>query len=118
MGVIDGDGHITESTEQLAAYIDPAYREYGPQPGARGYFSTDGWDRSVRGTLGHSAGDAKTWLETMDQGGLEAAVFFPTHWDHEFPENIHQMRERKDLTDEVKHEILGGTARRLYGLNG
>lgn len=78
MGVIDGDGHITETTEQLAAYIDPAYREYGPQPGARGYFSTDGWDRSVRGTLGHSAGDAKTWLETMDQGGLEAAVLFPT----------------------------------------
>lgn len=75
---IDADGHITESTEQLAAYIDPAYREYGVWPGGRTYYSSDAWDRSVRGTRGVPAGDAKTWLEMMDRGGLASAVLYPT----------------------------------------
>jgi len=75
---IDADGHVTESTEQLAAYIDPAYRDYGVWPRARTYYSSDGWDRSVRGTLGEPAGDAKTWLEAMDKGGLASAVLYPT----------------------------------------
>ena len=76
--VIDADGHIIEPTEQLAAYIDPAYREYGAMPGHRGYYPSDAWDRSVRGTLGESAGDAKAWLEAIDRGGLASAVLYPT----------------------------------------
>ncbi len=76
--VIDADGHIIEPTEQLAAYIDPAYREYGAMPGHRGYYPSDAWDRSVRGTLGEPAGDAKAWLEAMDRGGLASAVLYPT----------------------------------------
>lgn len=76
--VIDADGHITESTEQLAAYIDPAYRDYGPWPGARTYYPTDAWDRSARGTLGETAGSAKAWLEALDRGGVERAVLYPT----------------------------------------
>src|SRR5436190_1902143 len=255
MTIVDGDGHVTESTELLARYIDPAYRDYGPIAGARSYYPTDGWDRSVRGTLGESGSDAKTWLEALDRGGVESAVLYPTaglgigwvrepdfavalcrayndffhqelmlksprlkgvallplqdvkgavdelrraralgfvgalleagctwvpywlgrmdeewekrgaleapgckrkpseyltddrifypaeasewllgptaevlgkagifyasdwpHWDNEFPENIHHMEHRKDLSDELKRQIFSGTARRLYGL--
>ena len=68
MTIIDGDGHVTESTEQLARYIDPAYRDYGSTAGARAYYPTDGWDRSVRGTLGERGSDAKTWLAALDHG--------------------------------------------------
>jgi hypothetical protein len=78
MAVLDADGHVTEPAEQLARYIDPAYREYGPSSGARTYYPTDAWDRSVRGTLGTFAPDAKTWLEALDRGGLEATVLYPT----------------------------------------
>jgi predicted TIM-barrel fold metal-dependent hydrolase len=77
-GIVDADGHVTESTEQLAAYIDPAWRDYGPWPGARTYYPMDAWDRSARGTLGETAGSAKTWLEALDRGGLECAVLYPT----------------------------------------
>jgi len=76
--VVDADGHITESTEQLAPYIEPAYRDYGPWAGLRGYYANDGWDRSVRGSRGAHAGDAKTWLEVMDRGGLESTILYPT----------------------------------------
>jgi predicted TIM-barrel fold metal-dependent hydrolase len=115
--VIDADGHVTESTEQLAAYIDPAYRDYGPWPGARTYYPTDAGDRSARGTLGETAGGAKAWLETLDRGGERYASDWP-HWDHEFPESIAALRGRRDLPAETKQAVLAGTARRLYGLDG
>jgi uncharacterized protein len=76
--VVDADGHINESTQQLAAHIDPAYRDYGPSAGERTYFPVDAWDRSVRGTLGTTAGTAQTWLEALDRGGLECAVLYPS----------------------------------------
>ena len=44
MTIVDGDGHVTENTEMLARYIDPAYRDYGPIAGARSYYPNDGWE--------------------------------------------------------------------------
>jgi uncharacterized protein len=76
--VVDGDGHINESTQQLAAHIDPAYRDYGPSAGERTYFPVDAWDRSVRGTLGTTASNAKAWLEALDRGGMDSAVLYPS----------------------------------------
>jgi predicted TIM-barrel fold metal-dependent hydrolase len=76
--VVDADGHITESTQQLAAHIDPAYRDYGSTAGNRSYFPVDAWDRSVRGTLGASADNAKAWVEALDQGGMESSVLYPS----------------------------------------
>ena len=70
-GIVDADGHVTESTELLARYIDPAYRDYGPTSGSRTYYPNDGWDRSIRGTLGESGSDAKAWLAALDRGGVE-----------------------------------------------
>jgi predicted TIM-barrel fold metal-dependent hydrolase len=76
--VVDADGHVTESTESLVAFIDPAFREYGPVAGQHSYYPSDAWDRSARGTLGERAGTAKSWLEAIDRGGMECAVLYPT----------------------------------------
>src|SRR3989442_3101680 len=76
--VIDADGHITESTDQLRPYCDKRYGERGHWTGRRSYYPEDGWDRSLGGTLGSSAGDAKTWLRILDEGGMETAMLYPT----------------------------------------
>ena len=76
--LVDADGHVTESGEQLAQFIDPAYRDYGPSSGSRTYYPTDAWDRSMRGTLGQNAGTGKAWLEALDRGGVELGVLYPT----------------------------------------
>ena len=77
IAAIDGDGHITESNEQLAPYLREAGIR-GAWAGRRDYYSSDGWDRSMRGTLGTRAGTAKEWLDAMDRGGLEMAILYPT----------------------------------------
>jgi predicted TIM-barrel fold metal-dependent hydrolase len=76
--IVDADGHVTETTETLATFIDPAFREYGPGGGGRSYYPTDAWDRSVRGTLGDRAATAKAWLAALDRGGVDCTVLYPT----------------------------------------
>jgi len=78
MPVIDADGHITESTEQVRPYFEGPYGERGHWAGRRSYYPEDGWDRSLGGRLGGKASDAKTWLRLMDEGGLETAILYPT----------------------------------------
>lgn len=39
------------------------------------------------------------------------------HWDHEFPENIHHLKKREDLSSEAKRWILAETAKAMYRLN-
>ena len=38
------------------------------------------------------------------------------HWDHDFPENIHELATREDLSVESKRKILYLNTRRLYEL--
>jgi predicted TIM-barrel fold metal-dependent hydrolase len=38
------------------------------------------------------------------------------HWDGEFPHSTRPMRERADLSPEVKAKIMGGNAERFYRL--
>ena len=76
--VIDADGHITESTEQLRPYFEGSPAERARWTGRRSYYPEDGWDRSLGGRLGSTASDAKAWLRIMDEGGLHAAVLYPT----------------------------------------
>lgn len=71
--VIDADGHITETDNQLRPYLDAPYRDRQAT-----FYPTDNWDRSLGGTLGTRARDAKTWLEAMDQAGVETTVCYPT----------------------------------------
>jgi predicted TIM-barrel fold metal-dependent hydrolase len=76
MPVIDADGHVTETNDQLAKYLEEPFRR---RPLANfTLYPTDGWDRRLLGTLGQWAGDATTWLKAMDEGGLETTVLYPT----------------------------------------
>jgi predicted TIM-barrel fold metal-dependent hydrolase len=73
--VIDADGHVTETNEQVAKYLEEPYRQ---RPLAFPLYPWDGWDRRLLGRLGDWAGDAATWLRALDQGGVEVAVLYPT----------------------------------------
>ena len=42
MSVIDADGHVTETQEQVAKYLDEPYRR---RPANQFFFPWDGWDR-------------------------------------------------------------------------
>src|SRR2546427_7646043 len=76
--VVEADGHITESTEQLRPSSEGRQGERGHWAGRRSYYPEDGWDRSLGGRLGSNVNDAKTWLGIMDEGGLDTTVLYPT----------------------------------------
>jgi uncharacterized protein len=73
--IIDGDGHVTETWEQIARHLEEPYRR---RPLQSPFFPQDAWDRRLIGTKGNWAGDAKSWVEALDQGGMSTAVLFPT----------------------------------------
>ena len=73
--IIDGDGHVTETGEQIAKHLDEPYRK---RPLLSPFFPQDAWDRRLIGTKGQWAGDAKSWVEALDAGGMSTAVLFPT----------------------------------------
>jgi predicted TIM-barrel fold metal-dependent hydrolase len=75
MTVIDADGHVTESQDQLARYLEEPYRR---RPSTFPFYPSDGWDRRLLGTLGHWAGDAAAWLRALDEGGVDTTVLYPT----------------------------------------
>ena len=73
--IIDGDGHVTETWEQIARYLEEPYRR---RPLLSPFFPQDAWDRRLIGTKGNWAGDGKSWLEALDSGGMAMAVLYPT----------------------------------------
>jgi predicted TIM-barrel fold metal-dependent hydrolase len=75
LSILDADGHVTESTEQVARYLDAPYRR---RPLNFPFYPSDGWDRRLLGTLGDVGGDAETWLRALDKGGVETTVLYPT----------------------------------------
>ncbi len=75
MPIFDADGHITETTEQVAKYLDDPYRQ---RSATYGLYTADGWDRRLINTLGDWGGDAKGWLAALDKGGVEETVLYPT----------------------------------------
>lgn len=75
MTILDADGHVTESQEQVARYLEEPYRR---RPTAFPFYPWDGWDRRLLGTLGDAGGTAEAWLRALDKGGVEATVLYPT----------------------------------------
>ncbi len=73
--IIDADGHVTETWEQIARHLDEPYRR---RPLQTPFFPQDGWDRRLLGSKGNWAGDARSWEEALETGGMAAAVLFPT----------------------------------------
>jgi predicted TIM-barrel fold metal-dependent hydrolase len=73
--IIDADGHVTETFEQIARHLDAPYNR---RPLQTPLFPQDAWDRRLIGTKGDWGGDAKTWLEALDAGGMATSVLYPT----------------------------------------
>ena len=53
---------------------------------------------------------------TVDFVGAEHLVYATDlpHWDAEFPENLHDIREADDLSREVKEHLLYSNAKELF----
>src|SRR5438046_10739210 len=75
MTVIDADGHVTESTEQVVKYMDAPFRN---RQLVFPIVPADGWDRRLIRKYHDTAGTADAWLTALDQGGGGQAVPFPT----------------------------------------
>ena len=129
--ILDADGHVTESTEQVAKYLDEPYRR---RPFGFPFYPADGWDRRLLGTLGDIGGDAETWLRALDKGGVETTVLYPTlglfmsflkdpEWAvamcrayNSFMHEAFIKVDRGDISDQQKQKILSDNCRRLYGI--
>ena len=55
--IIDADGHVTESIEQVLRYLDAPYAQ---RPNRFPFYPWDGWDRGLLGTLGENANTAES----------------------------------------------------------
>ncbi|HUF92338.1 MAG TPA: hypothetical protein VMR23_08180, partial [Candidatus Limnocylindria bacterium] len=75
MTILDADGHVTESNEGVAKYLDEPYSR---RPLNFSLYPQDGWDRRMLGTLGHFGGTPEAWLKALDEGGMELTVLYPT----------------------------------------
>jgi predicted TIM-barrel fold metal-dependent hydrolase len=56
-------------------------------------------------------------IEVLGDDGLMYASDYPP-WDCAYPDSVRQLRERTDLSEASKRQLLGENAARLYGLNG
>ena len=73
-GPIDADGHVRDDDRRVRQFIAPPFDKRSPL----GISANDGFDRHLGGTLGLFDVDAPTWQQALDEGGLAAAVLFPT----------------------------------------
>jgi uncharacterized protein len=74
-GIVDADGHVIETNEGIARYLDEPYRR---RPQTFSFYPQDGWDRRLLGTLGDQGGTVEQWLRALDRGGMELSVLYPT----------------------------------------
>lgn len=72
-GIVDADGHISDSVAHVREYIDGPYRTWGYRLGG-----SDGFDTAMGGKLGSKAPDAASWLAALEMGGMERTVLYPT----------------------------------------
>src|SRR6184192_921817 len=75
MTVIDADGHVTESAEQVVKYMDAPFRH---RQLVFPIVPADGWDRRLITKFHDTAATADAWLRALDKGGMKQAVLFPT----------------------------------------
>lgn len=81
--VIDADGHVVESDQEIFEYLPSPYRGE-QQLFAYPFFPTlDGWHRSARRVTDASGiyierPSAEDWLSYLDEANIAATVLFPT----------------------------------------
>jgi len=80
--ILDGDGHIIERDAELFEYLEPPYAGNETLLGYPFFPTLDGYNRgAIISRLGiHKAYTitAKTWLEFLDEVGIESTVLYPT----------------------------------------
>src|SRR2546426_1321528 len=74
MTVIDADGHVTESAEQLVKYMDAPFRN---RQLVFPIVPADGWDRRLIRKYHDTAGTADAWLTALHKGGVDEGGLFP-----------------------------------------
>jgi len=72
-GIIDADGHISDTIPMVKEFIEAPYQNWGYRLGG-----SDGFDTTMGGVLGSRAPDAASWLGALEVGGMERAVLYPT----------------------------------------
>jgi predicted TIM-barrel fold metal-dependent hydrolase len=81
--VIDADGHVIESDQQLLAYLPPPYTGQDQMLSYPFFPTLDGWHRTARRItdpkgVHHERPTASDWLVFLDQAHIAATVLFPT----------------------------------------
>lgn len=76
--IIDADGHVVETDDELYEHFESPYREMRQLQAFSFFPSLDGWPRSFLTpfSVGHTT--AADWLSFLDEVGIEQAVLYPT----------------------------------------
>ncbi len=90
----------------------------------RGAWIEGGWQRDPRDYVGRgqvfvSCEGSETLLPAVVEALGDEFILYASdypHWDSEFPESAKPIREHPKLSEDARARILGGNARRLYGL--
>ncbi len=84
--IIDSDGHVRETDEQIIEYMSPGYKS---RREAMLYFPLvphHGWHRSIPQNdyrqQDFRVPDWREWAEKLDEGKIELAVLYPTRFMH------------------------------------
>ncbi len=99
------DEEIEKRGAEEAPYLTMRPSEYIASSG-RIFFGVECEEKTIPDTL--RWGLADTLLYASD---------YP-HWDGDWPHTVSAVRERDDLSDEVKRKMLHDNALRFYKLNG
>ncbi len=72
---------------------------------------------AVKDVFQRRAGESQL-AATIDYVGAEHFLYASDilHWDNEFPENLHDLRDHRELSDDVKRKILYKNAKDLFAL--
>ena len=73
--IIDADGHVTESLEQVSKYLDAPYNR---RPHTFPFYPVGRLGPAHARHAGRQRGTAEQWLRALDLGGMEQAVLYPT----------------------------------------
>jgi predicted TIM-barrel fold metal-dependent hydrolase len=80
--VVDGDGHLIERDAELFEYLEPPYRGNAALLGYPFFPTLDGWHRGAilarTGIHKEYTIDARTWVDFLDEVGIESTVLYPT----------------------------------------
>lgn len=80
--VVDGDGHLVERDAEIFEYLEPPYRGNAALLGYPFFPTLDGYQRGAilarTGIHKDYTINARTWLDFLDEVGIESTVLYPT----------------------------------------